>query len=156
MSFLRQHIPELVHLKKVRWEIFGHLTFKFERVCARRRHDMFLAAIGRVCKRSRVDPKKLFYALREEVGSQRDRVPHFHFLIARLPRGHDLQQFCTDCVAEWRASGGGFSVVEPYLSHLNGVEYVAKSYCHDDDLGGLARVLTFSDALMKYLKCTLQ
>ena len=145
-------IPEAYHLHRIDWQVMGHLTFERERILAIVRNQMFQGTMRTLCKLHRFYFPKMFWALRAELGTRKDLCPHFHFLIAALPKCIDLEEFCRDCKSVWLECGGGISVVTPYSRQLDGAAYIAK--CSDDDNGlvGNECGLMFSDAALEFLR----
>ena len=141
-------IPEAYHLYRIRWQIFGHFTFERLRLPEKVRWHMFTATMRKVCKMHRMYFPKLMWAVRPELGTRKDLCPHFHFLLAALPGHIDLQRFCHDCKAAWRAFGGGISKVEPYTRRLDGAGYIAKRPDKDNGPAGDDCGLTFSKAAL--------
>ena len=130
----------------------GHLTFDDFRFSRKSRLDMFTATLRAVCHANDLYYPKLFWALRQEIGTRRDVCPHFHFLIAALPEYIDLNGFCRQCRAVWRVRGGGIAKIVTYDRELGGAGYVGK--CSDYEIGpaGDDCELMFSDAATAYLR----
>lgn len=145
-------LPEAYHLHRFDWQVFGHLTFKADQMPTEVCCHCFFALMRKLTKRRRLYFPDLCWALRFEHGTRKDRPPHIHFLIARLPEHVDLGAFCRDCVAEWRKRGGGLSKVDLYSRTLDGAGYIAKCSTHDPGSVTGDCDLTFSDVAKKYLR----
>lgn len=117
--------PDLYILTQVRWQFFGTLTFKSERLPERVRLAMWFATLRQVAKKFGVYFPRLLWCLRMEQGEQFGRR-HFHFLIAGLPRHVVATQTCFLIMDLWGRMKGGFARVTIFDHSLNGVGYVSK------------------------------
>ena len=76
--------PDLLMLSGERWQFFGTLTFKRERMPERVRPSMFNAAFRQLAKELHLHFPRLAWCRREELGEHLGRR-HYHFLLTGLP-----------------------------------------------------------------------
>ncbi len=128
--------PELHLLTQVRWQFFGTLTFKQERLPERVRLSMYFAILRKAAAEFGVYFPRLPWCLRQENGEQFGRR-HFHFFLAGLPRHAVNRTTCFFLMAQWEQIGGGMARVKEYDPMLNGVGYVLKCLGYGPDPGDL-------------------
>jgi len=109
--------PDVHVLDKVRWQLFGTLTFRQERLPERVRLQMFFTLVRQIAKWRRVNFHRVIWALRLESGEKTGRL-HFHFLMAGLTGNINLG-LCKSIEAKWRSIGGGHPLVEVYDLELD-------------------------------------
>jgi hypothetical protein len=114
----------------VRWQFFGHLTFKREAESEARRVARFGAMLRPVAYRWHAHFPRLLWCLRQEHGDLGGLV-HFHFLLAGLPPRAVTPRTCRDLESLWTRKGGGNAVVTMYDPALRGVAYALKISAHD-------------------------
>jgi len=112
-------------LAAVRWQFFGHLTFKRESDSEPRRVARFGAMLRPVAYRWHAHFPRLLWCLRQEHGDLGGLV-HFHFLLAGLPPRAVTSRTCRDLERLWLRKGGGSAVVTLYDPALRGVAYMLK------------------------------
>ena len=117
--------PDVYTLAQVRWQFFGTLTFKSERLPERVRLRMWFATMRKVAKAFGVHFRRLPWCLRMENGELFGRR-HFHFLLTGLPRRVVAVQTCFFIMDLWEKMGGGFARVTVFDHKLNGVGYISK------------------------------
>src|SRR5215471_14412095 len=143
---------EAYHLFRLRWQIFGHVTFAHVEISYHKRASMLFAAIASTYARHRLKFRNATWVWSQEVGKLGRITPHVHFLLAALPKHIDLAKFCHRLVREWRRGGGGLHKITPYDRALDGAGYLAKCA---GGFNGFSRencVLTFSPAALARLK----
>ena len=128
--------PEIHLLIQVRWQFFGSLTFKQERLPERVRLSMLFATLRAAAAEFRVYFPRLPWCLRQERGEQFGRR-HFHFLLAGLPRHAVNPSTCFFLMAQWERIGGGMARVTVFDPTLNGAGYVLKCLGNSPDLGDI-------------------
>lgn len=152
--------PEVHILSQVRWQFFGTLTFKSERLPERVRLAMWFALMRRVASEFRVHFCRLPWCLRQERGEMFGRR-HFHFLLTGLPRMNVTRTTCFYMMATWERVGGGMPRVRRFDHKRNGVDYVAGclgglALCEDvyesAKFGDRSIELMLSDGLQKILR----
>ena len=116
--------PDVYILSQVRWQFFGTLTFKSERLPERVRLAMYFALMRRIASKFRVHFRRLPWCLRQERGELFGRR-HFHYLLTGLPRMNVTQTTCFYMMATWERLGGGMARVRRFDHRLSGVDYVA-------------------------------
>jgi hypothetical protein len=121
------YLPALV---KVRWQFFGHLTFKYESEPEARRLARFTAVLRAVIRRRRTYFPDLLWCLRQEYGDLGGRV-HFHFLLAGLPHREISAVACRQFETKWKRKGGGTAKMEVFDPALGGVAYALKISAQD-------------------------
>ena len=147
-------LPEAFHLYRFKWQIFGHLTFKNQlapKIC----HHMYFATLRQVYELNAIYFPNAQWALRKEHGSRQDLCPHFHFLIAALPKRINQREFCTQLEHVWLRQGGGRNEVRQYDRILDGATYIAKR-SKDNGIVGDDCGLMFSPAALAKLKRTVK
>lgn len=117
-------------LEKVRWQFFGHLTFKRESESEARRVARFAAMLRAIAYRWHAHFPRLLWCLRQEYGDLGGRV-HFHFLLAGLPPRAVMPRTCRELEGLWTRKGGGKAVVTLYDPALRGVAYMLKVSAQD-------------------------
>jgi len=117
-------------MEQVRWQFFGHLTFKHESEPEGRRLARFTAVLRAVIRRRRAYFPDLLWCLRQEYGDLGKRV-HFHFLLAGLPPRAISAVACRQFETMWKRKGGGTAVVEVFDPALGGVAYALKISAQD-------------------------
>lgn len=117
--------PDIYVLMRIRWQFFGTLTFKSEKLPERVRVGMFYALLRQVAKDFGLYFPALPWCLRKERGEISGRL-HCHFLLAGLPEHAVSQKTCFAMMAYWEKKRGGIPRIRIFDPHLNGVDYVAK------------------------------
>lgn len=117
-------------LAAMRWQFFGHLTFKREAESEARRVARFAAMLRAIAYRWHAHFPRLLWCLRQEYGDLGGRV-HFHFLLAGLPPRAVTPRTCRDLEGSWTHKGGGKAVVTLYDPALRGVAYMMKVSAQD-------------------------
>jgi hypothetical protein len=117
-------------LEQVRWQFFGHLTFKRQSEPEARRLARFSAMLRPVAYRSHTHFLRLLWCLRQERGDLGGQV-HFHFLLAGLPPRAVTPRTCREAETWWTRKGGGNAVVTLYDPALHGVAYMLKVSAQD-------------------------
>jgi hypothetical protein len=117
-------------LGKLRWQFFGSLTFKSERLPERVRLAMFFALLRRTAKDFRCYFPALPWCLRQERGEITNRR-HCHFLLTGLPARAVSVKTCMTLKVRWEQLGGGFARVSEFNPALNGVDYITKCLGHE-------------------------
>ena len=149
---------EVFLLSQMRWQIFGSLTFRQERLPERVRLSMYFAMLRKVARQHNVFFSRLIWALRQE-GDGKLQHKHIHFLLSGLPRHAVTPATCSLMSQKWERIGGGMARIAPYNHALNGVEYILKRRGEIQTLGGFESAkfgsnpdLMLSDSLWKLLK----
>ena len=123
--------PEIHVLNRIRWQFFGTLTFKSERLSERRRYHMAYAHLRQIAKQFRVPFKGLLWVLRQEEGEMFGRL-HFHYLLAGLDRRNVHPTTCHWIMNQWEDIGGGMARVSRFDPRLNAGAYLLKDLSFDD------------------------
>ena len=105
--------PDLHLLCGERWQFFGTLTFKQERLPERVRQTMFHAALRQLAQTLRLYFPRLPWCRREELGDLLGRR-HYHFLLTGLPARAACLSTCFFLMAAWEKIGGGMARVRLY------------------------------------------
>jgi hypothetical protein len=144
--------PEAYHLFQFKWQVYGHVTFAQIDISRHKRLSMLCATIASTFASHGLEFKDAVWVRSEEVGKLGRAVPHFHFLIAAIPKHIDLVEFCHRMARKWRRIGGGIHKITPYNATLDGAGYVAK--CAGGFNGYSREIcgLTFSPAAFTQLK----
>ena len=148
--------PDLHLLCGERWQFFGTLTFKQERLPERVRQTMFNAALRQLAQTLRLYFPRLPWCRREELGDLLGRR-HYHFLLTGLPARAACLSTCFFLMAAWEKIGGGMARVRLYDQAQDGLEYVTKclgggdAYETSKFAEGLSH-LTLSDGLWRLLR----
>lgn len=152
--------PDIYILTQVRWQLFGTLTFKSERLPERVRLSMYFALMRRVASEFGVYFPRLPWCLRQERGEQFGRR-HFHFLLTGLPKQAVTITTCFYIMAQWERMGGGMARVRVFDPRLNGVGYITECLGYAPDAGDVYESAKFgsrhcelmlSDAVWKILR----
>ena len=118
-------------LSKLRWQFFGSLTFRTERMPERVRTSMFFALMRKVSNDFRVYFPGLPWCLRLERGEINQRL-HHHFLLTGLPENAASVATCFAIMRTWENKlRGGHARVRLFDPRLGGVEYVAECLGYD-------------------------
>ena len=118
-------------LSKLRWQFFGSLTFRSERLPERVRTSMFFALIRKAARDFRVYFPTLPWCLRLERGEINDRL-HHHFLLTGLPESAASRATCFAMMRMWENKlRGGYARIRLFYTRLSGVEYVAECLGYD-------------------------
>jgi hypothetical protein len=113
-------------LSKLRWQFFGSLTFRTERLPERIRTSMFFAVIRKVAKDFRVYFPALPWCLRLERCEINQRL-HHHFLLTGLPESAACVATCFAMMRSWENKlRGGHARIRLFDPRLSGVDYVAE------------------------------
>lgn len=113
-------------LSKLRWQFFGSLTFRTERLPQRVRISMFFALMRKAAKDFRVYFPGLPWCLRIERGEISGRL-HNHFLLTGLPESAVCVATCFAMMRTWtKKLHGGHAQIRIFDPRLSGVDYVAK------------------------------
>jgi hypothetical protein len=148
--------PDLHLLCGERWQFFGTLTFKQEKLPDRVRRAMFNAAFRQLAKTLHLHFPRLPWCRREELGDLLGRR-HYHFLLTGLPARAVGLSTCFFLMAAWEKIGGGMARVRLYDQAQDGLEYVTKCLSGGDAYEtskfaeGLSH-LTLSDGLWRLLR----
>lgn len=155
----RQPLPELHQLKKlrIRWRIFGTLTFAGTTPCQKIRAQMYFKLLRKAAARCGRRFKKFHWIFREEVGPSGEHL-HTHFVTIGKTGKSICEELCRELEAVWAQSGGGISKIDPYNPTLKGWEYILKPsvladrYRHDiADFSGTDG-LTLSASILELAK----
>ena len=117
--------PDVYQLTRIRWQIFGTLTFRSERLPETTRHRMWFAHARQTCENFGCYFPSALWCLRQERGEATGRR-HFHYLFGGLPENAITEGTCFAQMAEWERLGGGMARVRVYNHALNGVGYLTK------------------------------
>jgi len=118
-------------LSKLRWQFFGSLTFRADRMPERVRISMFFALLRKAAKDFRCYFPRLPWCLRLERGEIGDRL-HNHFLLAGLPESGMCVATCFAMMRAWENKlGGGHARIRVFDPRLSGVGYVAECLGYD-------------------------
>jgi hypothetical protein len=126
--------PDIYVLAQLRWQFFGTLTFKKERMPERVRLGMYFAMLRQLASKHGVYFPRLPWCLRQESGEQFGRR-HFHFLLTGLPRNVVTISSCFVIMHQWEQHGGGMARVHVFDHALNGVGYITKCLGQTPDAG---------------------
>lgn len=122
---LPMETPDVYQLTRIRWQIFGTLTFRSERLPEKVRCEMWFSHVRQTCKNFGLYFPKALWCLRQERGEATGRR-HFHYLFAGLPEKAVTESTCFAQMAQWERLGGGMARVRVYNRSLNGVGYLTK------------------------------
>lgn len=129
-------LPEIHVLNRIRWQFFGTLTFKSERLSQRKRYHMWYAFLRQSARHFRLPFHRLLWVLRDERGESTGRA-HFHFLLAGLDRRNLNPSSCFWLMHQWEQLRGGMARVSVFDPRLNGGSYILKDLAFNDStLGG--------------------
>jgi hypothetical protein len=141
-------------LSKLRWQFFGSLTFRSERMPERMRITLFFALMRKAAKDSRAYFPAMPWCLRLERGEINDRL-HHHFLLTGLPESATCIPTCFAMMRTWENKlRGGHPRIRVFNPRLSGVEYVAECLGYNGadayesaKFGTNGRELHYSDAV---------
>ena len=148
--------PDLWVLGGVRWQFFGTLTFRQERLPDRVRNSMFNAALRQLAGELHLHFPRLPWCRREETGEHLGRR-HYHFLLTGLPSRTVNISTCFFLMHAWEKIGGGMARVRLYDQRQDGLAYLTKCLSGADTYEtskfaeGLSH-LTLSDGLRRMLR----
>jgi hypothetical protein len=148
--------PDLHVLRGERWQFFGSLTFKSERLPDRVRQSMFHATFRQLAKELHLHFPRLAWCRREELGEHLGRR-HYHFLLTGLPARAASIATCFFLMKTWEKMGGGMARVRLYDQGQDGLAYLTKCLSGQDAYEtskfaeGLSH-LTLSDGLLRMLR----
>jgi hypothetical protein len=148
--------PDLWALGGVRWQFFGTLTFKQERLPDRVRNSMFNATLRQLAGEQHLHFPRLPWCRREETGEHLGRR-HYHFLLTGLPSRTVNLSSCFFLMHAWEKIGGGMARVRLYDQRQDGLAYLTKclsgadAYETSKFAEGLSH-LTLSDGLRRMLR----
>jgi len=118
-------------LSKLRWQFFGSLTFRTERMPERVRVTTFFALMRKVAKDFHIYFPGVPWCLRLERGEITNRL-HHHFLLTGLPPSAISVATCFAMMRTWENKlRGGHARVRLFDPRLSGVEYVAECLGYD-------------------------
>lgn len=117
--------PDVYQLTRIRWQLFGTLTFSSERCPERVRLGMWFAMCRKTAASFRLYFPRMLWCLRQEQGAVGGRR-HFHYLLAGLPAKAVTISTCFAEMASWENLGGGMARVRVFNPTLNGVGYVSE------------------------------
>lgn len=113
-------------LSKLRWQFFGSLTYRTERLPERVRLSMFFALMRKVAKDFRLYFPGMPWCLRLERGEIGSRL-HNHFLLCGVPESAVSVATCFAMMRTWEKKlRGGHARVRVFDPRLSGVDYVAE------------------------------
>ena len=112
-------------LGRLEWQFFATFTLRRADESDRIKASMFFATLRDQARGLRVHFKTILWALRHELGEVTGR-PHFHCLIAGLPRHLACYATCFAFKKVWERHGGGMARVYLYNPLLDGVGYTLK------------------------------
>lgn len=121
---------DIYTLGKLRWQFFGSLTFRSERMPERVRITMFFALVRKSAKDFHVYFPALPWCLRLEHGEIGGRL-HFHFLLMGLPESAVCVATCFAMMRTWESLRGGSPRIRLFDPRLSGVDYVAECLGYD-------------------------
>jgi hypothetical protein len=148
--------PDLWVLCGVRWQFFGSLTFKQEKLPDRIRRSMFHAILRQLAKNQHIYFPRLAWCRREELGELLGRR-HYHFLLTGLATRSVNISTCFFLMHAWEKMGGGWARVRLYDQSQDGLEYITKclsgadAYETSKFAEGLS-ALTLSEGLQRLLQ----
>lgn len=116
---------DVYNLTRIRWQVFGTLTFRSERLPNKIHQQMWFAHCRKTCQNFGLYFPKALWCLRQERGEATGRR-HFHYLFGGLPEKAVTESTCFAQMAEWERLGGGMARVRIFNRALNGVGYVTK------------------------------
>ncbi|NRB76067.1 MAG: hypothetical protein HRU46_17030 [Verrucomicrobiales bacterium] len=131
-------IPEIHVLNQIRWQFFGTLTFRSDRLSERKRYGACFTLLRKISRQYKVPFDRLLWVLRREDGEKTGRT-HFHYLLAGLDRRYENSTTCFWLMHRWETlRGGGHSRVEVFDPRLNAGSYILKGLgnFNDSTLGG--------------------
>ena len=134
--------PDVYQLTRIRWQLFGTLTFASERLPERVRLAMWFAYCRKTAANFRLHFPKLLWCLRQEQGESFGRR-HFHYLLGGLPQQAVTISTCMAQKSAWEKFlpckkgevpklnpawnvGGGMARVRLFDHSRNGVGYVSE------------------------------
>jgi hypothetical protein len=117
-------------LAKLRWQFFGSLTFRTERLPERIRMSMCFALMRKVAKDFGTYFPNLPWCLRLERGEIGGRL-HNHFLLGGLPASAGSSATCFAMMRTWEKLRGGHPRIRVFDPRLGGVDYVAECLGYD-------------------------
>jgi hypothetical protein len=112
-------------LSKLRWQLFGSLTFKQSKMPDWHRMKMLFALFRKVAKDFHVYFPAIPFVVRLEPGEIGERM-HNHFLLSGLPDNAPSVPTCFAMMRYWERLGGGIPRVRVFDPRLSGVDYVAE------------------------------
>ena len=148
--------PDLWVLCGVRWQFFGTLTFKQEKLPDRVRKSMLHAILRQLAQKQHLYFPRLAWCRREELGELLGRR-HYHFLLTGLRTRSVNISTCFFLMHAWEKMDGGMARVRLYDQGQDGLEYITKCLSGEDAYEtskfaeGLS-TLTLSDGLQRMLQ----
>lgn len=120
--------PELFHLHRISWQMFGTLTFSSGRDIpgADVQVKMFFSLVRDICRFTKTHFNTALWVLRREAGELGGRL-HLHYLMGGFADGVVTRSLCFASMAAWESHGGGHARVRQYNTKCNGVGYVLKA-----------------------------
>lgn len=85
--------PDVYQLTRIRWQFFGTLTFRSERLPEQIRRSMWIALCRKTSSDFGLYFPNLLWCLRQERGEMTDRR-HFHYLLGGIPESAVTIQTC--------------------------------------------------------------
>lgn len=117
----------LVHnLSRFRWQLFGTLTLRSDRIPRSVLFGMVMILFRRVACWYRVRPNRLGFVIRFERGEVGGRL-HLHFVLCGLPRDVNVDRCAWSIERTWENLGGGMARVRVFTPSDSAVEYLLKS-----------------------------
>jgi hypothetical protein len=123
-SAVQGQATNLYLLSQFRWELFGTLTFRRERLPEHIRVSMFFSLLRKLARNKHVYFPNMIWALRQEVGL--GGRYHLHFLLAAMPENAINQTTCDFIEEQWERLHGGIARITLFGSQIEGVSYVTK------------------------------
>jgi hypothetical protein len=118
-------MPEEFALRKMRWQLFATVTFRFAQASDEKRKSIIFAWLRDMACLSHVHFKyRLIWVARYEIG--KGNRGHYHACVAGLPSTFVRCECCRACELLWRNRTGGFAEVTTYDPARDGVGYVLK------------------------------
>jgi hypothetical protein len=135
-------------LSKIRWQIFGGLSYKTPNCPEDRRLKRFFGLMRSTVKDFHIYFPNVPWCLRLERGPIGGAL-HNHFLLAGLPDDALCTATCTTMMQRWQEKfGGAESKIQLFDPSLGGVDYVTKCLGYDAVLG--AQSFKTSDQNLRY------
>lgn len=116
--------PVVYSMRTVGWEVFGTFTYRNPLPSLYKRASLLHCLLDRVCRETHTHFDRHYSLTRYETGEVGGR-DHNHVLFANLKPGVHTTELCLRLKAYWDRIGG-FARVWPYISTMDGVEYVLK------------------------------
>jgi hypothetical protein len=112
-------------LPQIKWQLFGTLTFRSEKLPEWKRLSRYFCVIRHAGKATHTNFNRILWVLRQEDGATLG-IRHFHFVAGSLRKPLLLPQLCPVLERKWGHVRGGKTEIQVYDRNRDGIGYLLK------------------------------